>query len=137
MLDVDVQNFFDSVDHDLMVKAVEANTDQKWVVLYVKRWLQAPLALPDGTLCERERGTPQGSAVSPVWSSPREPDTPTMGDDSPWKGVRWRNNKHKGRDASSPTSSNGTRWRSSVVLIGRSLRWPGSWGSMTRLWGTG
>ncbi len=66
VLDVDVQNFFDSVDHDLMVKAVEANTDQKWVVLYVKRWLQAPLALPDGTLCKRGRGTPQGSAVSPV-----------------------------------------------------------------------
>lgn len=66
VLDVDVQNFFDSVDHDLMVKAVEANTDQRWVVLYVKRWLQAPLVLPDGTLCERNRGTPQGSAVSPV-----------------------------------------------------------------------
>ena len=66
VLDVDVQNFFDSVDHDLMVKAVEVNTDQRWVVLYVKRWLQAPLALPDGTLCERDRGTPQGSAISPV-----------------------------------------------------------------------
>jgi RNA-directed DNA polymerase len=45
---------------------VEANTDQKWVVLYVKRWLKAPLQLPDGTLVERDRGTPQGSAVSPV-----------------------------------------------------------------------
>lgn len=66
VLDVDVQNFFDSVDHDLMVKAVEANTDEKWVVLYVKRWLHALLALPDGTLRERERGTPQGSAISPV-----------------------------------------------------------------------
>ena len=58
--------FFDSVDHDLMVKAVEANTDQQWVVLYVKRWLKAPLQLPDGTLQERDQGTPQGSAVSPV-----------------------------------------------------------------------
>ena len=48
------------------VKAVEANTDQPWVVLYVKRWLTAPLALPDGTLAGRDRGTPQGSAVSPV-----------------------------------------------------------------------
>ena len=46
VLDLDVQKFFDSVDHDLMVKAVEANTthDQRWVVLYVKRWLKAPLA---------------------------------------------------------------------------------------------
>ena len=49
-----------------MVKAVEANTDQQWVVLYVKRWLMAPMQLPDGTLVERDRGTPQGSAVSPV-----------------------------------------------------------------------
>jgi RNA-directed DNA polymerase len=66
ILDLDVQKFFDSVDHDLMVKAVEANTDQKWVVLYVKRWLTAPIRMPDGRLVERGRGTPQGSAVSPV-----------------------------------------------------------------------
>ncbi len=66
VIDLDVARFFDSVDHDLMVKAVEANTDQKWVVLYVKRWLKAPLALPDGTIQARDRGTPQGSAVSPV-----------------------------------------------------------------------
>ena len=49
-----------------MVKAVEAHADVPWVVLYVKRWLTAPLALPDGTLQPRDRGTPQGSAVSPV-----------------------------------------------------------------------
>jgi len=66
ILDLDVEKFFDSVDHDLMVKAVEANTDQKWVVLYVKRWLKAPIQMPDGRLAERERGTPQGSAVSPA-----------------------------------------------------------------------
>jgi RNA-directed DNA polymerase len=45
---------------------VEANTDQPWVVLYVKRWLQAPLQSADGTLQKRDRGTPQGSAVTPV-----------------------------------------------------------------------
>jgi group II intron reverse transcriptase/maturase len=66
VIDLDIEKFFDSVDHDLMIKAVEANTDQRWVVLYVKRWLVAPLALPDGTLQQRDRGTPQGSAVSPV-----------------------------------------------------------------------
>lgn len=49
-----------------MVKAVEANTDQRWVLLYVKRWLVAPLQLTDGTLQKRDRGTPQGAAVSPV-----------------------------------------------------------------------
>lgn len=45
---------------------MEANTDLPWVVLYVKRWLQAPVQLPDGTLQQRDRGTPQGSAVSPA-----------------------------------------------------------------------
>jgi RNA-directed DNA polymerase len=68
IIDLDVEKFFDSVPWDLMVKAVEANitTSQKWVLLYVKRWLAAPLRQPDGTLAERHRGTPQGSAVSPV-----------------------------------------------------------------------
>ena len=49
-----------------MLKAVQANTDLPWVVLYVRRWLQAPVQLPDGTLQQRDRGTPQGSPVSPV-----------------------------------------------------------------------
>ena len=49
-----------------MVKAVAPHTDVRWVVLYVERWLSAPLALPDGTLRQRDRGTPQGSAISPV-----------------------------------------------------------------------
>jgi RNA-directed DNA polymerase len=65
-IDLDVKAFFDSVDHQLMLKAVAHHTDQRWVLLYVRRWLQAPLQRPDGTLVERDRGTPQGSAVSPV-----------------------------------------------------------------------
>jgi RNA-directed DNA polymerase len=66
VLKVDIQSFFDSVPHSLIVKAVAANTDLPWVVLYVTRWLVAPMQHPDGTLHERDRGTPQGSAVSPV-----------------------------------------------------------------------
>ena len=66
VVDLDIQKFFDSVPWDLVVKAVQANTDLPWVVLYVKRWLQAPLQLPDGTLQQRDRGTPQGSSASPV-----------------------------------------------------------------------
>jgi RNA-directed DNA polymerase len=66
VIDLDIAKFFDTVDHDLMVKAVRAHTDQEWVVLYVERWLVAPLQRPDGTLEARDRGTPQGSAVSPV-----------------------------------------------------------------------
>jgi group II intron reverse transcriptase/maturase len=66
VIDLDIEKFFDSVPWDLVVKAVEANTDLPWVVLYVKRWLQAPVRLADGTTLGRDRGTPQGSSVSPV-----------------------------------------------------------------------
>jgi group II intron reverse transcriptase/maturase len=66
VIDLDIQKFFDSVAWHLLVRAVEAHTDVPWVVLYVKRWLAAPVRLPDGTLAERDRGTPQGSAISPV-----------------------------------------------------------------------
>jgi RNA-directed DNA polymerase len=68
VIDLDVRKFFDSVDHDRMVNAVEANITpkQRWVVLYVKRWLKAPIQMPDGRMVERDRGTPQGSAISPV-----------------------------------------------------------------------
>ena len=66
VIDLDIQKFFDSVRWDLIVKAVEAHTDAVWVKLYVERWLRAPVQLPDGTLQMRDRGTPQGSAVSPV-----------------------------------------------------------------------
>jgi RNA-directed DNA polymerase len=66
LIDLDVQKFFDEVPWDLIVRAVEAVTDVRWVLLYVKRWLAAPLKQPDGSLVERTRGTPQGSAVSPI-----------------------------------------------------------------------
>ena len=66
VIDLDIQKFFDSVSWELMLKAVGANTDLPWVMLYVRRWLQAPVQLPDGTLQQRDRGTPQGSPVSPV-----------------------------------------------------------------------
>lgn len=66
VVDLDIRAFFDSVDHSLMLKAVARHTDQKWILLYVKRWLVAPLQQQDGTLAERDRGTPQGSSISPV-----------------------------------------------------------------------
>ena len=66
VIDLDVQKFFDTVPWNLIVKSVEAVTDTPWVLLYVKRWLAAPLQLPDGTIVERDKGTPQGSAVSPI-----------------------------------------------------------------------
>ena len=66
VLDMDIQSFFDSVPWQLVLKAVARHTDQRWILLYVERWLKAPLQLEDGTLVERERGTPQGSAISPL-----------------------------------------------------------------------
>jgi RNA-directed DNA polymerase len=66
VIDLDVQKFFDEVPWDLIVRVVETVTDARWVLLYVKRWLAAPLKQLDGALTERTKGTPQGSAVSPV-----------------------------------------------------------------------
>jgi RNA-directed DNA polymerase len=66
LIDLDFQSFFDSVDHSLVLKSVAAHTDQRWILLYVERWLTAPLDYGDGTLEARDRGTPQGSAISPV-----------------------------------------------------------------------
>jgi len=66
VLDMDIRAFFDSVSWDLVLKAVAHHTDQRWIVLYVERWLKAPLQQEDGSLVERDRGTPQGSAISPL-----------------------------------------------------------------------
>ncbi|MCA1708039.1 MAG: group II intron reverse transcriptase/maturase, partial [Actinobacteria bacterium] len=66
VLDLDVRSFFDSVPHDLVLRAVARHTDERWILLYVQRWLTAPLQREDGRLVERDRGTPQGSAISPL-----------------------------------------------------------------------
>ncbi len=66
VIDLDLHSFFDTLDHDLCLKAVSKHTDQRWILLYVERWLQAPLQRVDGTLAQRDRGTPQGSAISPL-----------------------------------------------------------------------
>ena len=66
VIEFDIRRFFDSVPHDLVVKSVERLNLPPWVLLYVKRWLAAPVVMPDGEARPRDRGTPQGSAVSPV-----------------------------------------------------------------------
>jgi RNA-directed DNA polymerase len=66
VVDLDIKAFFDTVPHDLVLRAVAHHTDQRWILLYVKRWLTAPLQREDGTLVARDRGTPQGSAISPL-----------------------------------------------------------------------
>lgn len=66
VLDLDIQAYFDSIDPELLLRAVRKHTQCPWVLLYIGRWLKAPVQLPDGTLVERERGTPQGAVVSPL-----------------------------------------------------------------------
>lgn len=66
VLDLDVKGFFDTIDWNLLMRAVRRHTDCKWVLMYVERWLQAPVRMPDGTLASREKGTPQGAVVSPI-----------------------------------------------------------------------
>jgi len=66
VVDLDISTFFDSIDHELMLKALRCHTDSKWILLYVERWLKASVQLPDGSLEERDRGTPQGGVISPL-----------------------------------------------------------------------
>jgi group II intron reverse transcriptase/maturase len=66
VLDMDIRKFFDTVPWDLMEKAVARHTDQKWILLYVGRWLRALLQMQDGTVVRRDKGTPQGAAISPL-----------------------------------------------------------------------
>jgi RNA-directed DNA polymerase len=66
VIDLDIKGFFDNIDHGLMLHAVRKHTDSKWVLLYIERWLKAPAQLEDGSLIEREKGTPQGGVISPL-----------------------------------------------------------------------
>lgn len=66
VLDLDIKSFFDEIDPELLMRAVRRHTDCKWVLLYIARWLQAPVCMPEGTLVSREKGTPQGAVVSPL-----------------------------------------------------------------------
>ena len=70
VLDLDIKGFFDNIDWELLMRAVRRHTDCTWVLLYIERWLKAPVSMPDGTLVSREKGTPQGAVVSPVLGEP-------------------------------------------------------------------
>jgi RNA-directed DNA polymerase len=66
VVEFDIKGLFDNIDHDLLMKALKKHCDCKWVLLYVERWLKAPLKHSDGTIIIRDRGTPQGGVVSPI-----------------------------------------------------------------------
>ena len=66
VLDLDIKGFFDSIDWELLLKAVRHHTDCPWVLLYIERWLKAPVKMEDGSVVPRTAGTPQGGVISPL-----------------------------------------------------------------------
>jgi RNA-directed DNA polymerase len=66
VIDLDIKGFFDNLDHDLVMKAVRHHDKTPWVLLYIERWLKAPVQRQDGSQQERTKGSPQGAVVSPL-----------------------------------------------------------------------
>jgi RNA-directed DNA polymerase len=65
VIEFDIKGLFDHIDHELLMRAVRKHCQTPWVVLYIERWLKAPLALPNGECVERTEGTPQGGVMTP------------------------------------------------------------------------
>lgn len=66
VLEFDIKKLFDRIDHELLMRAVRKHTSSKWIILYIERWLKAPFRKADGSLEQRNMGTPQGGVISPV-----------------------------------------------------------------------
>ena len=66
MVDLDIKGFFDNLDWDLVLKTVRHHVKTPWVLLYIERWLKAPVVKQDGSREERTKGSPQGSVISPL-----------------------------------------------------------------------
>lgn len=66
VVDLDIKGFFDTIDHALLTRALQKHTSERWVLLFVRRWLQAPVELADGQTHVRALGTPQGGVISPL-----------------------------------------------------------------------
>ena len=66
VLDMDISKFFDTIDHDLLMKAVKRHVQERWMLLYIERWLKVPYQTREGQRIERTMGVPQGSVIGPV-----------------------------------------------------------------------
>ena len=66
VIDLDIKGFFDNINHDWMMRMMEEETQEKWVLMYIRRWLQAPMRMGNGEVKERSKGTPQGGVISPL-----------------------------------------------------------------------
>jgi RNA-directed DNA polymerase len=66
VVDLDISKFFDTIDHDFVMKALKKHVTNKWALMYIQRWLTVPYQLADGTQVQRDKGVPQGSVIGPV-----------------------------------------------------------------------
>ncbi len=66
VIDMDIKAFFDEVDHELLMKALEKHVPEKWVKMYIRRWLQTPIQTVEGLVQKQGQGTPQGGVISPL-----------------------------------------------------------------------
>jgi group II intron reverse transcriptase/maturase len=66
LLEFDIKGLFDNIDHALLLRALRKHVTCAWALLYIERWLKAPIVQEDGTTIARDRGTPQGGVVSPI-----------------------------------------------------------------------
>ena len=69
VLEFDIKGLFDNIDHELLLRVVRKHVTCKWALLYIERWLTAPIEQDDGTRTARTRGTPQGGVISPILSN--------------------------------------------------------------------
>ncbi len=69
VIEYDIRGLFDNIPHDLLLKAVRKHTQCKWILLYIERWLTAPLQTSDGQCVTRTKGVPQGGVASPLLSN--------------------------------------------------------------------
>jgi RNA-directed DNA polymerase len=65
VVEFDIRGLFDNLDHDLLMTALRKHCQDPWILLYVERWLKAPMQSAEGQLQARDKGTPQGGVVTP------------------------------------------------------------------------
>lgn len=65
-IDLDIKGFFDNIDHELLMKALAHYCKDKWVAMYVERWLKSGVVQEDGSFVSTHSGTPQGGVISPL-----------------------------------------------------------------------
>ena len=69
VITLDIKSYFDTIPHDKLLKAVQFYCKEKWVSLYISRWLKASIVNEDGSLTQPQSGTPQGGVISPLLSN--------------------------------------------------------------------